>query len=476
MKVSRLVLALLATPLLLPTDGRAAAGDLDPLFGSNGQRVVNFDVGGSNADHPAALRVDPQGRLIAVGTASGGATGDRFAMTRLSADGDVDTSFGPGNSGKATLRIDESLSTQGRAAVAGPLGACAVGHVDVATPDTVRTAHAQCVDPSGIRIEQPFGTGTFNSIDLRAATTPVKDGGFERTPMAGSVGTGAQRDFYVMELARSSAPEPGDDLTQYATFGTQGTTILAFDLNGQPRADYATDIERIPGGGLFVTGVAQFAGEDNDFAIAKLLEGGLPDTAFSGDAKLTLGFDLANSNKDDRAVAAAIDAQGRLVVVGTASRDAAGSDLDVALVRLLPNGSVDTSFGPNGKRVYSFDALMPGRRDEVGGLAIDAESRIYVVGTVAVGMPGNLADIAVMRVAANGELDAGFGTQGRRTYGFASNASGIDRGVDIVLQEDAFVVLGEKQFSATDTDFVLMRATTLAPQQGPLLASGFEDP
>jgi uncharacterized delta-60 repeat protein len=469
MKLSRLALALFVTPCFC-AGAFAASGDLDPTFGSGGFRVVPFDVGGNKVDTPSAIRADAQGRLVVVGTASGGAEGDRFAMARLSFDGDIDMPFGPADNGKITLRLDNSLDTGGRAVAIGALGPCAVGYIDVATPGTTRVTHAQCVSEAG-NLEGEFRGGVSEGSEYNAATTTLSSNNFELTPVAGSIGTGILRDFLVSSIRRDKN-SPDGLMSLDGGFGTQGKTRIAFDLGGQTHVDAATDIERIAGGGFWVVGYAQFSGEDYDFAVARLGADGKIDPAFDSDGKNTYSFDGVGSNKDDRAVAAAIDPQGRLVVVGTTSRDSIGGDLDIALLRLMPDGTADQSFGPNGKRVHTFNTVLWGARDEVGGLVIDEQSRIYVAGTLFTGAPANPSDIAVMRIAVNGEVDTDFGTQGRAAHSFAQGMS-KDRGVGIVMQDTGVVVLGEKQFNNTDTDFVLLRVDTIDIETE-LLSDSFE--
>src|SRR6185436_2605891 len=71
----------------------------------------------------------------------------------------------------------------------------------------------------------------------------------------------------------------------------------------------------------------------------------------------------------------AIDAQGRIVFVGTTP----GSLWQV--VRLLPTGETDTSFGSNGGAVIQIPE-QPNNGNQAGpyGVAIDADGRIVIAG------------------------------------------------------------------------------------------------
>ena len=70
----------------------------------------------------------------------------------------------------------------------------------------------------------------------------------------------------------------------------------------------------------------------------------------------------------------ALDSQGRLVILGT--RNNLADDADVALWRLLPDGSPDLTFGEAG--LFVWDG---GRRDVGYGLALDASDRALVSGS-----------------------------------------------------------------------------------------------
>ena len=67
-----------------------ADGSIDPTFGDGGFVLVPFDINVDTRD----MKVDPQGRLVLVGEGDFDTGQERFVMTRLTADGSVDPSFG----------------------------------------------------------------------------------------------------------------------------------------------------------------------------------------------------------------------------------------------------------------------------------------------------------------------------------------------------------------------------------------------
>ena len=110
-----------------------------------------------------------------------------------------------------------------------------------------------------------------------------------------------------------------------------------------------------------------------DFGLARYNTDGSLDTTFDGDGKVTTDF---GDSEDARGVA--IQADGKIV--------AAGSTLgDFALARYNTDGSLDTTFGSDGKVTTDF-----GDGDSARGIAIRGDRRLVAVGSA-------LGDFAVAR-------------------------------------------------------------------------------
>ena len=85
------------------------------------------------------------------------------------------------------------------------------------------------------------------------------------------------------------------------------------------------------------------AATDIDFALARYNSEGTLDNSFDSDGKLTTDFD----GRDDSAISVAIQADGKIVVVGWSYSVATNND--IAMARYNANGSLDTSFDGDGK-------------------------------------------------------------------------------------------------------------------------------
>ena len=169
---------------------------------------------------------------------------------------------------------------------------------------------------------------------------------------------------------------------------------------------------------------------------------GSMDTSF-GDGGKTVS---AVGPTDDYAQAMAVQADGKLVVVGYGNT---GASTDFELVRLQRDGAIDTTFGTNGKVTT---AVSTGT-DIANAVAIQPDGKIVVAGSVDVAPKGK--SFAVVRYNADGSLDGTFGTDGKVITSFGSQS---DEAFAVVVQPDGKIVLGGHYRSATEgLDFALAR-------------------
>src|SRR5262249_11725241 len=87
----------------------------------------------------------------------------------------------------------------------------------------------------------------------------------------------------------------------------------------------------------------------DDFAAVRLFLGGQPDTTFSGDGKVITQM---SGHAQPRAVAIQYYNSQDKIVVGGFARNGASDDF--ALLRYNYDGSIDTTFGTNGRSYTNF--------------------------------------------------------------------------------------------------------------------------
>jgi uncharacterized delta-60 repeat protein len=219
------------------------------------------------------------------------------------------------------------------------------------------------------------------------------------------------------------------------TFGMNGKVTTAMGAGNSIIHSLALQ----PDGKILAAGWA-WNGTGNDFATARYNPNGTLDSSFGNNGKVTTS--IAASNDMGTSVAMMSD---WTIVVGGSSFN--GQNYDFALVRYLADGSLDNSFGINGKVITP----MGNDNDEINAITIQPDSSIVVAGTVS---SGSNNSFGVARYNANGMLDNSFGMNGKViTPGGVSD----DEAYSIVLQPDGKIVIGGYSSNGVNDDFGLVR-------------------
>jgi uncharacterized delta-60 repeat protein len=180
-----------------------------------------------------------------------------------------------------------------------------------------------------------------------------------------------------------------------ATFGTGGDATLATYASG---AFFASGLA-LDGRRLVAVSLT-----DTEITVRRFSEGGALDAAFGTGGVTTLPVDFGLAIIDVRA-----QPDSKVLIV-TTSHDPAAPALtqQIALFRLTASGVLDATFGSGGV-VYT---AIPGRAgfDRGTGLALQADGKIVVVGRSR--NATGTSDPVALRYLANGTLDATFATGG----------------------------------------------------------------
>ncbi|WKN21811.1 M10 family metallopeptidase C-terminal domain-containing protein [Azotobacter vinelandii] len=213
------------------------------------------------------------------------------------------------------------------------------------------------------------------------------------------------RRNYDTSLVRLNA-----DGTLDTGFGDLGKVVV--DIGG---SDGARGLSLQADGKILLAGLSA-----NDFGAIRLNADGSLDTGFGVGGKVTV--DIAGSY--DQANALAVQPDGKILLAGNGHN---GANYDFSLIRLNADGSLDTGFGNGGKA--SFD---DGGHEFGYGLALQADGKILMVGQSG-------SDIGVIRLNADGSLDAGFGDGGKAILDIGGE---IDIGRSLSLLPDGKILVG----------------------------------
>lgn len=358
-------------------------GTLDEAFdgASNGNGIVNTPVGSSD-DSPFGIAIQPDGKIIVVGQTFSGANND-VAAVRYNSNGTLDTSF------------------DGDGIVITPIG---VGS------DIVRSVAVQ----SDGKIV--LAGNAFNGTNSDFAVVRYEANGSLDTSFDGNSGTGNG----IVTVAIGAGNELGYGVAiqrdgkivvsgYYTNVASTDTALLRFDQNGvldtsfdadgivsstfSPDTDEALSLALQPDGKIVIAGCIR-NGAPNDFLLARYNENGSLDTTFAG-----TGFTIIPLGAGaDIALSVAIQADGKIVAAGFSNN---GTNNDFGVVRVNANGSLDNTFGGDGRVTTALAAST----DSANAVAIQADGKIIVVGRTVI---GSAAQFGVVR------------------YGYGTNAAAND--------------------------------------------------
>ncbi len=229
------------------------------------------------------------------------------------------------------------------------------------------------------------------------------------------------------------------------SFGNSG---VAFKNVGQLGDSQGVKIA-LQNDGKIVQAGSSFNGTKFEFVVLRFNSNGTIDNSFGNNGQVNYSF----TNFDNNALDVAIQSDGKIIVAGNIKVDA--NDFDFAVLRLNSNGSLDTSFGVNGKIQNDFIGFnVP---DSAQKIAIQNDGKIIVAGlsyTI-----DDSFDFAIARYNTNGDLDTSFGTNGKKLIGF--NAT-IDDDIanDMVLQNDGKILVVGQTSNGNNLNYALARLNT----------------
>jgi uncharacterized delta-60 repeat protein len=193
--------------------------------------------------------------------------------------------------------------------------------------------------------------------------------------------------------------------------------------------DYVADLTALANGKIVVVGstLGYAADAQYNVAVARLWPNGALDHTFGGDGRVTT--DLGNWQQWPTAVA--VQDTGKIVIVGYVE---AAHFTGMALLRYLPSGTLDPTFGDRGKVVtdWGFDALA------AQAVAVQSNGMI-VVGGYARDKDGEQTFVA--RFRPDGTLDRTFGDTGVVIQQVPSNRVG-----GIAIRPNDAIVVGASSY------------------------------
>jgi uncharacterized delta-60 repeat protein len=208
-------------------------------------------------------------------------------------------------------------------------------------------------------------------------------------------------------------------LTTFLIYAQPGAADLNFNgsgyvltsIPGKVNTGFEAGVAQPDGKIIAVGGTDEFANYpyNSDALIVRYNPDGSADATFGTSGRTVTDIEVTN----DRFLAVALQPDGKIVAAGRA-QTMGDSRADCIVVRYNPDGSLDNAFGNGGKVRITFTYYD----DELNAVAIQPDGKIVIVGTYR----DEGADLLVARLNSDGSLDLSFGNQGKVLIDFNSSS------------------------------------------------------
>ena len=434
---------------LLATAAPALAVDglPDSTFGvfSSGRNLISIDIGALNIDLLAKTLVSADGSIFLIGTSGTGGAETRFSITKLFANGLVDTSFGTNGTTVSQLPTVIAKSAAfdggGNILVAGSEGQNGTDR-DFIVCRFNQQGQPIAFDTSGFDCTRAvFDTVGGDKKDVANDILVEPDG---KIVLAGVAGFSATSDKGALaRFLPNGFPDP--------SFGTNGKLAYSFTAD---KINRINSIARLPDGKYMVVGESgdSTSSAGTDALIARLLVTGPQDASYSfgnGHVRVPIN-DGVPFNRNDSASKIQLRADGSVLMTGTAQTGSNSNQHIGFVVGFLPqdSGFPDPSFGINGVL-----RIADGYSLSLNDMLVQSDGKIVLVGSKQpTSVSGSVG--AVLRANPDGFLDtASFGNAGLTTIDF-NLAGDIDYGISGAFQ-NGHILIGGHSLNTAPANFDL---------------------
>jgi uncharacterized delta-60 repeat protein len=395
-------------------------GSLDLTFGNDGI-VIAPDFDYEEQGYSVAVQAD--GKILLAGFQN--INLDRnFAVARYNADGSLDDTFGNGGFAifdagtESDAAEDIAIQADGKILLGGYVFSQSTTFDDFAlvrlntdgTPDNTFGTNGIVITDIDGRWDNAFGLA-------------IQDDG--KILLGG--------DGYISDKRRPTLVRYNDDGSLDPTFDGDGIAMQSIGCSD----DRTRDIALQDDGKILLCGFFSDGLDDHTF-VARFNSDGSVDDSFGswGAATMDIG------GNDDRLLTMCMQDDGK-ILVGGYTRDTSGN-MDYLLMRYMPDGTTDDSFGSNGIFLMNEDL-----NDLVLGLTVQPDGKILST--------WGAYYFRLARHMPDGSLDTGFGDNGLVSTYINSSAYAQS----LCLQNDGKVVVaGHSRQGSNDYDFSLARYYT----------------
>lgn len=369
-----------------PSDRRAGAafavGELTPSgapdarFGGDGSVRTDFSSSDTAwAAWPNDVVAQPDGKLVVIGWAYplSGTPQQYFALARYNVDGSLDATFGDG--GKALVRPRPDCDSGNRA------------HGAVLQPDGKIVVAGRIVCANHAPFFALVRVTSDGQLDSTFGQSGVTITDFGRYEYATALRVALAPNGSIVAAGHTQDVDPNSPNTAggrfaVARYTSDGRADTTFSGDGQTIVDRYTNYDFGPRGlAIDPQGKITLAGTGytdsgsvfnlSVFNLVRFTASGALDPTFDGDGRLTTALGTDNGAASG-ASGLVLEPSGKLVASGVV---AGGGSPGWGLVRYLPDGRLDPSFGKDSSGITIGEEF-----NGSGGLTKDSEGRLIMGG------------------------------------------------------------------------------------------------
>ncbi|MDW3651032.1 MAG: T9SS type A sorting domain-containing protein [Bacteroidia bacterium] len=373
---------------------------LDSTFGIGGK--VTFDFGNAYS-YARDVRMQYAGKIV-VGGYTENPANDDFALVRFDQNGSIDTTFGIGGSTTTNFQFNEDdqamsldIASDSSIILVGPSSRTLSNSLgfswyysdgsmrfqgNISAGPIFDTTYQVLIQPDGKIILGGFSL--FNSFLIsRRLVNPLQidfsfgDEGIAQIDCCGintSLDLLLQPDGKILSIGVNKGFSSGNRNFSVGRFNSDGSTDSSFNSVGVFTQDFGFNYELAFAGALTSNGKIVLGGLGEydgafGFNMIQLSSHGQLDTTFGNSGILRADF-VPHLGGESLVILPG----GKIIAVGTYTQ---GPDEDFALLRFMPNGIVDSTFGQNGMLLTDFE----GTDDRAYSVTYDSSSHsLFVVG------------------------------------------------------------------------------------------------
>lgn len=424
MKIKGLLFMMAFVSLTAVMNAQGTAGILDPTFNNTGTMVINLD----QFDLYQDIKVQPDGKILAVGTSMTPAYTSYLVLSRFLQDGTMDESFG--QNGHFTYGTNPE--TMAYNCLVKPDGKILIGGHTTDYSNWQMLVIQLLADGTP---DPDFGNSGISLLDLGAGEEIISDIELQQDGKILVSGYLQNAQYLnapvIVRLLETGGLDPN--------FGNSGIATIPVSESDN---DF-TAISIQPDGKIVAAGHIQNGMSWFSLLLARFDENGILDTGYGTEGFINMNL----NNVDDEFFDLEITPENEAILCGFTVFQADYS-YHLLVMKFDENGQTASEFGVSGLVVLGDTPYSFG-----DDLVIQPDGRIVIAGCTGNLLPAD-NDWAIWRLEPNGSPDLTFGSNGLTTTDFFGNP---DEALGLALYNNKIMVAGKTRNASNQLDFALAR-------------------